>query len=85
MVYTVSVIYAAELWPRPPSDGHGMGDLDPAEIAIAIRAYEATPELCVDYGEMGTPATGLPFPTLRSWLEYVSYCWHEFGVVPSGV
>lgn len=82
-------LYPAELWPRPPAPedggGHGMGDLAPAEIAIAIRAFEATPELCIDQGRDGRQGTGLPFPTLRSWLEYVSYCWHEFGVVPSGV
>jgi hypothetical protein len=78
-------IYSAELWPRPPSDGHGMGDLAPAEIAIAIRTFETTPELCIDQGRDGLPGTGVQFPTLAAWLDYVSYCWHTFGVVPSGV
>lgn len=78
-------VYPAELWPRPPADGHGHGDLAPAEIAIAIRCYETSPELCIDQGRGLAPGSGLPFPTLAAWLDYVSYCWHEFGIVPSDV
>lgn len=68
----MSLIHA-ERWPLPGND-----DLPAEEIAIAIRAFEATPTLCLIEGDV-------PAPTLGAWLTWCRFCWHEWGLTPSGV
>lgn len=65
-------MFYAERWPLPGHD-----PLPEHEIAIAIRTYEALPQLCLIEGD--TPA-----PTLAAWLAWCDHCWKEFGAVPSG-
>lgn len=53
------------------------------QIAIAIRIYETTPDLCIDQG-IFRPGTGLPFPTLAAWLAYCEEVFAELGCYPDG-
>lgn len=71
--YVLAHLYfaMAEQWenalPRLPAE----------QVAIAIRIFETTPELCIDQ-------TGLPFPTLASWLAYCDWACAEYGAYPDG-